>query len=85
MALTVKPNRLHLLRLERQSKLKNAEMDNYTDIELVKAEINYGLDLYRKHGYPVVDVTYKSIEETATDAMRIIYSRMNVIKGGIVP
>jgi regulator of PEP synthase PpsR (kinase-PPPase family) len=85
MALTVKPTRLHLLRLERQLKLRNAEMGNYTDPELVKAEVNYGLDLYRQHGYPVVDVTYKSIEETATDAMRIIYSRMGVQKGGIVP
>jgi [pyruvate, water dikinase]-phosphate phosphotransferase / [pyruvate, water dikinase] kinase len=85
MALTVKPTRLHLLRLERQLKLRNAEMDNYTDPELVKSEVNYGLDLYQKHGYPVVDVTYKSIEETATDAMRIIYSRMGVKKGGMVP
>jgi [pyruvate, water dikinase]-phosphate phosphotransferase / [pyruvate, water dikinase] kinase len=85
MALTVKPTRLHLLRLERQLKLRNAEMENYTDPDMVKAEVNYGLDLYLKHGYPVVDVTYKSIEETATDAMRIIYSRMGLKKSGIVP
>lgn len=85
MALTVKPSRLQLIRLERQRKLKNVEMDNYTDSEMVKAEVNYALDLYRKYGYPVVDVTYKSIEETATDVMRIIFSRMGIKKGGIVP
>lgn len=85
MALTVKPSRLQLIRLERQMRLKNAEMDNYTDAEIVKTEVNYALDLYRKYGYPVVDVTYKSIEETATDVMRIIYSRMGIKKGGFVP
>ena len=85
MALTVKPSRLQLIRLERQMRLKNAEMDNYTDAEIVKTEVNYALDLYRKYSYPVIDVTYKSIEETATDVMRIIYSRMGIKKGGLVP
>jgi len=85
IGLTVKPSRLQLIRLERQRRLRNAEMDNYTDSEMVKTEVNYALDLYRRHGYPVVDVTYKSIEETATDVMRIIYSRMGVKKGSIIP
>jgi hypothetical protein len=85
LALTVKPSRLQLIRLERQMRLKNAEMDNYTDPEIVKTEVNYALDLYRKHSYPVIDVSYKSIEETATDVMRIIYSRMGIKKGGFVP
>jgi regulator of PEP synthase PpsR (kinase-PPPase family) len=85
LALTVKPSRLQLIRLERQMRLKNPEMDNYTDAEVVKTEVNYALDLYRKYSYPVIDVTYKSIEETATDVMRIIYSRIGIKKGGIVP
>ena len=85
MALTVKPSRLQLIRLERQMRLKNPEMGNYTDAEIVKTEVNYALDLYRKYNYPVLDVTYKSIEETATDIMRIIYSRIGIKKGGIVP
>lgn len=85
IALTVKPSRLQLIRLERQMRLKNVEMDNYTDPETVKNEVNYALDLYRKYSYAVVDVTYKSIEETATDIMRTIYSRVGIKKGGIVP
>lgn len=85
LALTVKPSRLQLIRLERQMRLKNAEMNNYTDPETVKNEVNFALDVYRKHGYPVIDVSYKSIEETATDVMRIIYSRMGIKKGGFVP
>lgn len=85
IALTVKPSRLQLIRLERQMRLKNVEMDNYTNPETVKNEVNYALDLYRKYSYAVMDVTYKSIEETATDVMRTIYSRIGIKKGGIVP
>ena len=85
MALTVKPSRLQLIRLERQMRLKNVEMDNYTNPETVKNEVNYALDLYRKYSYAVMDVTYTSIEETATDIMRTIYSRIGIKKGGIVP
>jgi len=48
MALTVKPSRLQLIRLERQMRLKNPEMGNYTDAEMVKTEVNYALDLYKK-------------------------------------
>lgn len=83
IALTVKPTRLQLIRLDRQKKLKTQEMENYTDMEEVRAEVNYGLELYKKHNYPVLDVTYKSIEETATEVMRLIYARTGKKKGKI--
>jgi len=76
IALTVKPSRLQLIRMERQEKLRNAEMQNYTDTLQVRAEVNYALELYQKHDYPVLDVTYKSIEETATEVMRTVSHRM---------
>jgi len=81
VALTIKPSRLLLIRLERQHKLGSSEMDNYTDEEKVRAEVNYGAELYRKHEFPIIDVTYKSIEETATEVMRVIYSQTGVKKG----
>lgn len=80
IALTVKPSRLQLIRMERQRKLKNSGMENYTDTHQVRAEVNYALDLYQKHGYPVLDVTYKSIEETATEVMRTISHLMDFKK-----
>jgi regulator of PEP synthase PpsR (kinase-PPPase family) len=81
IALTVNPSRLQLIRMERQRKLKNVGMENYTDAIQVRAEVNYGLELYNKYGYPVLDVTYKSIEETATEVMRLIYYKMGFPKG----
>lgn len=80
IALTIKPSRLKLIRLERQEKIGSTELVNYTDDEMVRDEVNYGLELYRKNGYPIIDVTYKSIEETATEVMRTIYSRMGIKK-----
>jgi len=34
--------------------------------------VTYGLRIYKERGWPILDVTYKAIEETATDVLRII-------------
>lgn len=83
VALTVSPSRLQLIRLERQKHLQNVDLGNYTDPQQVKEEVAYALQLYRSLNCPVVDVTYKSIEETSTDVMRIVYSHTGMKKGKI--
>ncbi len=85
IAMTIKPSRLQLIRMERQYKLQNPDLYNYTDTDEVRHEVQYGLDFYKKHDFPVLDVTYKSIEETATDVMRIIYANTGIKKGHIEP
>ena len=81
IGLNINANRLHLIRMERQSKLNNYDLGDYTDPEKINAEIAYGLRLYQENGWPIVNVTYKSIEETATDIMRIIFTKKGVKKG----
>ncbi len=81
IGLNINSNRLHLIRMERQSKLNNYDLGDYTDPEKIKSEIAYGLRIYQENCWPVVNVTYKSIEETATDIMRIIYARKGIKKG----
>jgi regulator of PEP synthase PpsR (kinase-PPPase family) len=83
VALTVKPSRLQLIRMERQRHLQNVDLGDYTDPEQVKEEVTYALQLYRDLGCSVVDVTYKSIEETSTDVMRIVYANTGIKKGKI--
>ncbi|MCX6578719.1 MAG: kinase/pyrophosphorylase [Candidatus Aminicenantes bacterium] len=83
VALTVKPSRLQLIRMERQRHLQNVDLGDYTDPEQVKEEVTYALQLYRDLGCSVVDVTYKSIEETSTDVMRIVYAHTGMKKGKI--
>ncbi|MCP4213333.1 MAG: kinase/pyrophosphorylase [bacterium] len=81
VALTVKPTRLQLIRMERERHLTDKPLDNYTELERVQGEVKYGLGLYRDYGCPVLDVSYKSIEETSTEVMRIIYSNFHTKKG----
>jgi regulator of PEP synthase PpsR (kinase-PPPase family) len=81
VALTVKPTRLQLIRMERQRHLNNVDLGHYTDVNQVKQEVSYGLRQYRDFGCPVLDVSYKSIEETATEVMRIIHGQMGLKKG----
>ncbi len=83
VALTINPSRLQLIRLERKRNLNNVDLGDYTQMEQVKDEVTYGLKLYRDFGCPVIDVTYKSIEETSTDVMRLIYSQTGSKKGKI--
>ena len=81
IALTVKPSRLQLIRLERKRNLNNVDLGDYTQMDQVREEVTYGLKLYRDIGCPILDVTYKSIEETSTDVMRLIYSQTGDKKG----
>jgi regulator of PEP synthase PpsR (kinase-PPPase family) len=81
IGLNINPNRLHLIRMERQSKLNDYDLGDYTDPEKIKSEIASGLRLYQENSWPVVNVTYKSIEETATDIMRIIFAKKGTKKG----
>lgn len=83
VALTINPSRLQMIRLERKRNLNNVDLGDYTQMEQVKDEVTYGLRLYRDFGCPVIDVTYKSIEETSTDVMRLIHSQTGNKKGKI--
>ncbi len=62
----------------RQSRLRlmneNRGMD-YADVERVKEEVASSRRLFRKHGWPVIDVTRKSIEETAASIIQLYNER----------
>jgi len=84
IALTIKPTRLAIIRMERQKKLSQASLGDYVDPDRIKCEINDAFRLYRQHNYTVVNVTNKSIEETATEVMRILYQNTSITKGRIL-
>jgi len=81
IGLTINPHRLHLYRMERQSKLNDHDLGEYTNPDYIKKEVAYGLRIYQENNWPIVNVTFKSIEETATDIMRIIFTRKGTKKG----
>lgn len=58
----------------RQSRLRlmNEDRDmDYAELDQVKEEVAASRRLFRKHGWPVIDVTRKSIEETAASIIQI--------------
>ena len=83
IALTVDPKRLEAIRRERQIKLQGGAGSAYTDIEEIRREVVFALRQYERRQWPILDATYKSIEETATEVMRLIYARSGLKKGNI--
>jgi regulator of PEP synthase PpsR (kinase-PPPase family) len=83
IALTINPRRLEVIRCQRQLKLKADAYSNYTDIEQIRREVLFAMRQFEQWRWPILDVTYKSIEETATEVMRLIYAQSGLKKGNI--
>jgi regulator of PEP synthase PpsR (kinase-PPPase family) len=74
VGLTKDPKRLIQIRRNRLRMLKQDEQTDYIDPETVSEEIKSARRLFAKHGWSVIDVTRKSIEETAATIMQL-YTR----------
>ena len=83
IALTISPKRLEMIRCQRQMKLNTDIYSSYIDIEQIRREVLFAVRLFEQGSWPILDVTYKSIEETATEVMRLIYARSGLKKGNI--
>ena len=72
VGLTTDPKRLVLLRRNRMRSIKeNAETD-YTDLDAVTQEIKATRLLFAERDWPVIDVTRRSVEETAANIMQLL-------------
>jgi len=70
--LTIDPVRLAELRQVRQRRLGGAT-GQYADPDYVQREVEYALRIFRsQRGWPVVDVTDKPIEETASEILALV-------------
>lgn len=78
VGLIASPERLAQIRKSRVGGL-NAEghVDDYSDIDQIRAEVLKARRLYAKHKWPVIDVTRKSVEETAASILTKLSSRKN--------
>ena len=76
IGLNTEPERLVDLRKNRMSSLKETENKSYTDIENIRKEILDAKKTFQKYKWPSIDVTRKSVEETAASIIKIheIYS-----------
>ena len=71
IGLNTEPERLVDLRKNRMNSLKETENKTYTNIENIKKEIADAKKTFQKYRWPTIDVTRKSVEETAASIIKI--------------
>ena len=71
IGLNTEPDRLADLRKNRMNSLKENENRRYTGIENIKKEIFEAKKTFQKYKWPSIDVTRKSVEETAASIIKI--------------
>jgi regulator of PEP synthase PpsR (kinase-PPPase family) len=74
VGLTISPDRLIQIRRNRLLSLKEDRDTAYTDIEAVRDEVVQARRLYERQGWPVIDVTRRSVEETAASVLNLLQS-----------
>ncbi len=80
VGLNTEPERLVDLRKNRMNSLKETENKSYTDIENIKKEIIDAKKTFQKYKWPSIDVTRKSVEETAASIIKILEIYKNNVK-----
>ena len=71
VGLTTEPERLVDIRRNRINSLKENEATSYINIEKISKEVEEAKRLFKKYNWPTVDVTRKSVEETAASIIKI--------------
>ncbi len=75
VGLTKDPNRLVQIRRNRLRQLDQDDETTYTDIDKVREEMTNARRLFEEQGWPVIDVTRRSIEETAAAILQLYQER----------
>tara|TARA_B100001123_G_scaffold224193_1_gene252381 strand:+ start:265 stop:1089 length:825 start_codon:yes stop_codon:yes gene_type:complete len=71
IGLTTEPKRLMEIRKNRMNSLKENEAIDYTDLDKISKEVEEAKKLFKKYNWPTVDVSRKSVEETAASVIKI--------------
>ncbi len=78
VGLIASPERLAQIRQSRLGGMNAAEhADDYSDLETIRSEVLKAKRLYAKHRWPVIDVTRKSVEETAAAILTKLSAKQN--------
>ena len=80
IGLSTEPERLVEIRKNRMNSIKETEIKNYTDIENIRKEIEEAKKTFKKYRWPFIDVTRKSVEESAASIIKIHEIYLNNVK-----
>ena len=75
VGLVASPERIAEIRRNRVHLLADRDLDDYVDRTQIANEIAHSKRLCTRHGWPVIDVTRSSVEETAAAIIRLLHDR----------
>ena len=75
VGLTINPEKLVQIRQSRLSSLGQESGTDYINIESIKSEISESRKLFAKLNSPVIDVTKRSVEETAAKIIQLFQEK----------
>ena len=75
VGLITEAERLYDLRKNRLNSLKEDQNSEYVNINKIKDELNSARKLFKENNWPIIDVTRKSVEETAASVIKIFEIR----------
>ena len=75
VALVASPERIAQVRQNRVIEQAHGHLEEYVDRDAIAAEIAQTRQLCARHGWPIIDVTRRSIEETAAAIIRLYHDR----------
>ena len=71
VGLNTEPERLVDIRKNRMNSLKETENKSYTNLIKIRQEVEEAKNTFKKFKWPTIDVTRKSVEETAASIIKI--------------
>ncbi|CAO3415325.1 pyruvate, water dikinase regulatory protein [Azospirillum doebereinerae] len=77
VGLTKDPDQLVQIRRNRLKLLNQGEDSDYADPEIVRNEVAEARRLFSRHKWPVINVSRRSIEETASEIMMLLARRQS--------
>jgi len=75
VGLVASVERIAEIRRNRVQVLADRSLGDYVDRTQIANEIQYSRRLCARHGWPVIDVTRRSVEETAASIIRLLHDR----------
>jgi regulator of PEP synthase PpsR (kinase-PPPase family) len=75
VGLVASTERIAQVRQNRVIEHAHGHLEDYVDREAIAAEITQTRTLCARHGWPIIDVTRRSIEETAAAILRLYHDR----------
>ena len=77
VGLVADPERLSDIRRNRVAIMKEQRIKDYTDLNSIKKEVEDSKKLFKQNNWPIIDVTRRSVEETAASILKIIDIQKN--------